>query len=66
MKLQLLSMLGISLSILAECNAAAASMKAGAMSVGVYISHGVLPGTAAARIAESQIEMMPSQLFDWG
>ncbi|HQT45946.1 MAG: phosphoribosylpyrophosphate synthetase [Acidocella sp. 20-63-7] len=40
------------------CNAAEALLGAGARSVSVYISHGVLSGGAVARIAASPIEMM--------
>jgi ribose-phosphate pyrophosphokinase len=40
------------------CNAAEALIKAGARSVSVYCTHGVLSGGAVARIASSPIEMM--------
>jgi ribose-phosphate pyrophosphokinase len=40
------------------CNAAEALLGAGAKSVSVYVSHGVLSGGAVARIAASPIEMM--------
>jgi ribose-phosphate pyrophosphokinase len=40
------------------CNAASALMAGGARSVGVYVTHGVLSGGAAARIAASPIQMM--------
>jgi ribose-phosphate pyrophosphokinase len=40
------------------CNAAEALLGAGARSVSVYVSHGVLSGGAVARIAASPIEMM--------
>ncbi|MCB5945277.1 ribose-phosphate pyrophosphokinase [Acidocella sp. KAb 2-4] len=40
------------------CNAAEALLAAGAKSVEVYVSHGVLSGGAVARIAASPIEMM--------
>ena len=40
------------------CNAAAALMGNGAGSVGVYVTHGVMSGGAAARIASSPIESM--------
>jgi ribose-phosphate pyrophosphokinase len=40
------------------CNAAEALLKAGARSVSVYTTHGVLSGGAVARIASSPIETM--------
>jgi ribose-phosphate pyrophosphokinase len=40
------------------CNAAEALLKAGARSVSVYTTHGVLSGGAVARIASSAIETM--------
>src|SRR5690349_15642639 len=40
------------------CNAAQALAQAGARSVSVYVTHGVLSGGAVARIASSPIEMM--------
>jgi ribose-phosphate pyrophosphokinase len=40
------------------CNAAEALLAAGARSVSVYVSHGVLSGGAVARIAASPIEML--------
>lgn len=40
------------------CNAAEALLKAGASSVSVYTTHGVLSGGAVARIASSPIETM--------
>lgn len=39
-------------------NAADALLREGALSVGVYVSHGVLSGTAATRICDSAIEWM--------
>ena len=40
------------------CNAAAALIAEGAKSASVYVTHGVLSGTAVARIADSPIETM--------
>jgi ribose-phosphate pyrophosphokinase len=40
------------------CNAAAALMSRGARSASVYVTHGVLSGTAVERIANSQIESL--------
>ncbi len=40
------------------CNAAVALTESGAKSVGVYVTHGVLSGTAVERIASSPIEGM--------
>ncbi len=40
------------------CNAAAALAQSGARSVSVYVTHGVLSGSAAERIASSAIESM--------
>ncbi len=40
------------------CNAADALVGRGAMSVGAYVTHGVLTGGAVSRIASSPIEMM--------
>jgi ribose-phosphate pyrophosphokinase len=40
------------------CNAAEALLGAGAKSVEVYVSHGVLSGGAVARIAASPIQMV--------
>ncbi len=40
------------------CNAAVALTEGGARSVSVYVTHGVLSGTAAQRIAASSIESM--------
>ena len=40
------------------CNAAAALMAGGASSVSVYVTHGVLSGGAAARIAAAPIQVM--------
>jgi ribose-phosphate pyrophosphokinase len=40
------------------CNAAVALKKAGASSVGAYVTHGVLSGGAVARVSSSPIEMM--------
>jgi ribose-phosphate pyrophosphokinase len=41
-----------------HCNAAAALMQNGARSVSAYVTHGVLSGSAVARIAAAPLEMM--------
>ena len=41
-----------------HCNAAEALMRNGARSVGAYVTHGVLSGSAVARIAAAPIEVM--------